>query len=217
MNEYVTRLLEAPVYARAGALAGTITVIGLVYYSMFYSSAGEELASVRSDIEKLSVEVTQKTSIANNLPRFEKEVERLDVELKRALSELPDKKEIPGLLERISDKARDAGLTVAVFKPQPEQLKDFYAEVPIQIEVTGGFHQVATFFDEVGHLERIVNIDQIGLSDPQETEDGIRLKSALLATSFRFLDESERPKEDPSQGTRRKKRNAAKKDAQSDE
>lgn len=216
MNEHVTRLLEAPVYARLGALAGMVAVVGGIYYTTVFSDMGTEIASVNGEIEKLTVELSQKTAIANSLPRFEREVERLDVELKRALAELPDKTEIPQLLERISDKARDAGLTVSVFKPQAGEMKDFYAEIPIQIEVSGGYHQVATFFDEVGHLERIVNVDQIGFSEPKKTEDGMLLKTTILATSFRFLDESERPKEDNKKKAR-KRRKGSEESAKSEE
>ena len=208
MNDQITRLLEAPVYARVGALAGLVATIGGIYYMMIFADMGTEITTVKTDIEKLTVEMSQKTAIANSLPRFEREVERLDVELKRALAELPDKTEIPQLLERISDKARDAGLTVSVFKPQGGEMKDFYAEIPIQIEVSGSYHQVATFFDEVGHLERIVNVDQIGFAEPKKTDDGMLLKTTILATSFRFLDESERPKEDNKKKTRKRRKGA---------
>jgi type IV pilus assembly protein PilO len=131
--------------------------------------------------------------------------------LKKALAELPDNKEIPQLLEKVADKAKDAGLDVRLFVPKAEQRKDFYAEVPVQIEVGGGYHQVATFFDEVSHLERIVNINEFSMSDPERTDSGLVLKTSLVATSFRFLDESERPKEDTATGKhRRKKPSAAK-------
>ena len=71
--------------------------------------------------------------------------------------------------------------------------REFYADVPVEIDVTGSFHQVATFFDEVGRLERIVNLDQITLTDPQLQESRAVIKSTMLATSFRFLEEGERP------------------------
>lgn len=213
MNEQLEKLFEAPSYVKGAVVASAVAVVCGLYYLSIYSSIGEELVTAQGEVEKLNVEVTQKLGIANNLAKFEAEVERLDVELKRALAELPDKKEIPQLLERISDKARDAGLLVNVFKPQQPQNKNFYAELPIQIEVEGGYHQVATFFDEVGHLERIVNLDQVSMLAPKKGDAGNIIKTSVVATSFRFLDESERPKDEGGSANkrRRKKGGAAKK------
>ena len=126
------------------------------------------------------------------LPEAEKKVKELDILLKKALQELPDSRDIPQLLTRISDKAKDAGLEILLFKPAGESKKDFYAEVPVQIEVEGSFHQVATFFDEVGHMERIVNVSKYNLADPQtDRNKKVSLKTSLTATAFRFLTEEE--------------------------
>lgn len=209
MNEQLEKIFEAPSYLKGALVAGTVAVVCGFYYLSLYSPVGEELVVAQGEVEKLNVEVTQKLGIANNLTKFEAEVERLDVELKRALAELPDKKEIPQLLERISDKARDAGLLVNVFKPQQPQNKNFYAELPIQIEVEGGYHQVATFFDEVGHLERIVNLDQVSMLTPKKGDNGNIIKTSVVATSFRFLDESERPKEDGTTANKRRRKKPA--------
>ena len=128
------------------------------------------------------------------LDSFLQEVSHLEGELQKALQELPDSREIPQLLERISDKARDSGLDVRLFRPQIEQLRDFYAEVPVDIEVSGTYHQVASFFDEVGHMERIVNLGTLSMSEPKKTNVGQILKTTVVATSFRFVDESEMQK-----------------------
>ena len=209
-NETVERIIELPMIARGGILAGVAALLTGGYVLMFYQDLRDQMVQVEEDTKKVRDMVAEKERIVANLPKFEAEVERLDVELKKALSELPDEKEIPQLLEKIADKAKDAGLDVRLFKPKTEQRKDFYAEVPVEIEVGGGYHQVATFFDEVSHLERIVNIDQFSMTDPKVGESGKILKSSLVATSFRFLSEKERPKEDESKGKRRRKRTEAK-------
>ena len=68
---------------------------------------------------------------------------------------------------------------------------------------------MAAFFDEVGHLERIVNIDDFSMTDPKKGDAGRYMKTSLVATSFRFLDESERPKEDKGKSSKRRKRQKA--------
>ena len=211
MNETLEKIIELPIAVRGVIVAAFAAALIGIYWTLFLQPVGEELTKVDEDTKRLETEMSEKQRIVANLPKFEAEVERLDVELKKALSELPDEKEIPQLLEKIADKAKESGLDVRLFRPKTEQRKDFYAEVPVEIEVAGGFHQVATFFDEVSRLERIVNIDQFSLTDPKKSDTGRVMKTALVATSFRFLDEKERPKaDDGAGGKRRRKRGPAK-------
>jgi len=126
--------------------------------------------------------------------------------LKSALQELPDNREIPDLLSSISSLARDAGLAVPLFKTEPESFREFYAEVPVSISVEGTYHQIATFFDEVGHLPRIVNINQIIIREPRVGDSQVSVKSECVATTFRYLEETERIQSaDAEKGKRRKK------------
>jgi type IV pilus assembly protein PilO len=145
---------------------------------------------------------------ASRLEEFEAEVEVLDAELLRALRELPDRKEMDTLLARISDKAKDSGLDVELFKPEGEIKRDFYAEVPVTLELRGEYHEIAGFFDEVAHLDRIVNMDKFNIAKESARKGNSEgLKTTVVATSFRFLDESERPKEeDKKDGKRRGKK-----------
>jgi type IV pilus assembly protein PilO len=205
VNEKLESIFELPTSYRAGILGGAVALVLGGYYFMFYGELGVAIKENRDAISSLELEIAEKSGIAANLPKFEREVEKLEVELKKALRELPDKKEIDLLLTRISDKARDAGLDIKLFEPQAEQLKDFYAEVPVAIEVTGNYHQVATFFDEVGRLKRIVNMDQFDLSTPTMVDGSMDLKTAATATSFRFLDPSERPSVNDKKKKRRRR------------
>lgn len=234
MNENIENILEQPIQVRIGILVGTAVVLLAGYYFILFAPLGEDLEKTTKEVESLELEISEKRGIAANLPRFEMEVDRLDVELAKALKELPDKKEIELLLAKISDKARDAGLDIRLFQPMPQQNRDFYAEVPVQIQVAGTFHQVATFFDEVGHLERIVNLNEFDMkvpaggsqqSDPavigggaqkkgkvtnKQAAPAIQLTTSVVATSFRFLEESERPdaNKDKKDGKRRGKKKA---------
>lgn len=206
MNETIEKIIDASIAVRLAILGGVVALLVGFYWFFFFQSSQEELAKLDEDAQRLETEVSEKQRIVANLPKFEAEVERLDGELKKALAELPDEKEIPQLLEKIADKAKDSGLDVRLFRPKGEQRKDFYAEVPVEIEVAGGFHQVATFFDEVSRLERIVNIDSFSMTDPKMSENGRILKTSLVATSFRFLDEKERPKEEESGAKKRRRK-----------
>lgn len=205
MNEKIVEILEKPIAVRVGILVGTVVLIGAGFWYFILSSAQVELGEVTTEVETLKQQVAEKRSIAANLGKFEEEVQRLDIELNKALQELPDKREIDDLLDRISDKARDAGLEIRLFQPSGEILQDFYAEVPVELEVLGSYHQLATFFDEVAHLSRIVNVNDYAMSKPKISDEGVVVESKAVITSFRFLDETERQPKDDKENSRRRR------------
>ena len=204
MNEILERLAEKPTSHKVGIWLGILLFMTFIFWQYMYKAKSEESFKLLEKSEKLEQEVINKRRIARNLGKFEKEVEELNVKLKFALQELPDKQEIPELLSSISSLARDAGLEVSLFKPAGERKRDFYAEVPVSVIVTGTFHQVATFFDEVGHLPRIVNINNISIMEPKITDEKVMITSDCQAVTFRYLDEAERvAQEEQQQGRRR--------------
>ncbi len=192
MHPFVEQILERPTSHKVGGWIGIILFLTFVFWQYFYSGLSEELTKLNEEIESLEGKILTERRIARNLDKVREEVKELDVKLKFAMQELPDKKEIPDLLSTISDLATDAGLEITLFKPRPEQHRDFYAEVPVSISVDGSYHQVATFFDEVGQLPRIVNINQIALRNPKVEDTGVMVKADCSATTFRYLEESER-------------------------
>ena len=211
MKEQLERIVELPVQYKLLLAGGVIGLILGFYWLNFYSGVAEEISVYKKKIDGklgLKVKIAEQQAIAQNLDEFIAQVEKLDIELNKALAELPDKREIHQLLSRISDKARDSGLEIHLFKPQHEEKKDFYAKVPVQIEVQGTYHEVGTFFDEVGHLARIVNLDSFQMVEPEISDKQVDLKTAVVATAFRFLDESERPstKDEEGKGKRRRGR-----------
>ena len=212
MNEQLETVFELPTGAKVGILVGTAVLVATAYYFLFYTGVAEQISTLTTQLEGakgLRSTVSQKEGIARHLNEYRNEVKVLDQELAKALTELPDQREIPQLLSRVSDRARDAGLEIRLFKPQSEQKKDFYSEVPVQLELTGTYHQVATFFDDVGKMERIVNLDQFAMIEPNVTDTKVLLKTSVVATSFRFLDEAERPKEEAEGGKGRRRGGSA--------
>ena len=98
---------------------------------------------------------------------------------------LPEKEEIPALLAGISQAARDAGLDITSFEPNAEKAKEFYAEVPIAIRVSGGYHNVAMFFDKISNLPRIVTIDAANMVPDK---DGVKLSTSCTAVTYKFIE-----------------------------
>ena len=119
-------------------------------------------------------------------------VAALDRDLKLAMTQLPDKKEIPDLLSAISTLARDSGLDILIFRQKPETYQEFYARVPVEMEVRGTYHQVAGFLDRVGRLDRIVNVSELVVNTPEIEGNDLVLRANSRVTTFRFLGEEER-------------------------
>jgi type IV pilus assembly protein PilO len=194
LNQLLDNILERPKAQKIVILVVTIILIVGLYYSFLYIPRSDEIAKLVDSVEIARNEKMVKAQKAANLPRLRKDLQQLDAELKKAVAQLPDKREIADLLRTISTKAQQAGLVVLLFRPRPENYQDFYAEVPVDISVRGNFHNTVSFFDEVGRLDRLVNIDNIGFKNPTVTGDNVVLETTSVATAFRFLDDAERRK-----------------------
>ena len=187
------RLSKLPRSQRIGLL-GLVAggIIGLYVYS-FFLPARETLDQLSSQQLELQRKLNEVRSIAANLPAFQARLTELEVELKTALRQLPNSKELPGLLTDISSRGKNAGLEFRAFRPKDEIPRDFYAEVPIEIEFTGSFHEIARFFDDVSKLPRIVNVSDLKVEIEKESSLSTRLVVKGNATTFRFLEQSLAP------------------------
>ena len=194
MKELLDRILDLPRQQKIGVLAGLVVAILLLDYFLFYSPRSDEISKLTQEVESQRNERDKKKKEAANIPKLKEQMARLDGRLKEAVAQLPDRKEIPDLLSSISNKVKESGLDILIFRPRAENIQEFYAEIPVDIVVRGGFHNVATFFDEVGRLNRLVNIANIELRNPKANEDQVIMDVSTVATTFRFLDEAERAK-----------------------
>jgi type IV pilus assembly protein PilO len=194
LNDFIQGILDRPRPQKIGILAGLIGFLFVTgYFYVYVPNAGqitaltEELATVRSELDK-------KNALVANLPKLKQELAHWDAQLKAAVAQLPDSKEIPDLLSNLSSRAREAGLEIVLFRPRGENFQEFYAEIPVDIIVRGGFYNAVTFFEEVGRMGRLVNIDNINLKKYRDIADSVTLDISTLATTYRFLDEAERKK-----------------------
>jgi type IV pilus assembly protein PilO len=137
---------------------------------------------------RLDREYIEKTSIANNLNQFRREKEILEERLRLALAELPEDKNIDELLQLFQDRAQKSGLEIGTIEPQGAVTERFYARIPIPMTVTGTFHEIATFFDALGRMQRIVNVTDISLGSPKDVGGKVLLNGKFLATTFMFVE-----------------------------
>ena len=194
MHPMIENFMERPTSHKVGAWAGVLIVLLGIFWQYIYGPVSTELSAEEDKRVQLNSQITNEKRLERERPKFQEEVKSLEVKLKIALEELPDEKEIPELLKSVSDLAKDAGLEVSLFRPEPEVQRDFFAEVPVNMLVEGTYHQVATFFDEVGRMSRIVNLKGIDISDPRASDRGLIVKANCTAVTFRYIDEEERAK-----------------------
>ena len=192
MNELLDRLFELDTPRRFAVYGVLAAVILGIYWYFFFSPGQIEIAEKRQVVEEKENEKATKTRMMARLPSLEKEVKDLEAELRAALSQLPDQKEIPELLSTVSTVGRDAGLEILVFRPRPENFQEFYAEVPVEMVMRGNYRQVTSFVDAVGQLNRIVNLTNIAMRNPILKPEGVIVDTSCTAVTFRFLSEEER-------------------------
>ncbi len=191
MDPQVEKILKLPTKQKVliVALVAIIEAAALVWF--VYLPKHNELTGLKAELAKLQGEIDEKTRIANNLPKLKAEYDQLNIELAKALTELPNSKEIPSLLTSITSLGKNAGLDFLVFRPKAEVPKDFYAEVPVDIVISGSYYSVANFFAAVATLPRIVNITSVAFTDIKSVSNRMMTKVTCLATTFRFLDKKE--------------------------
>jgi type IV pilus assembly protein PilO len=130
-------------------------------------------------------------------------MQEAEVQFKRAMTALPEKEEIPSLLTSISRSGQDVGLEFLLFEPKLEVRKDFYAEIPVSIEVNGGYHDLAIFFDKVARLNRIVNIKNISM---ERKKDNQELSTKCTAVTYKFVEPAPKKPGSKKKSTSKKKK-----------
>ncbi|MBW1679252.1 MAG: type 4a pilus biogenesis protein PilO [Deltaproteobacteria bacterium] len=190
---------------KIGILAGLIVLITALFVWFIIKPEYQTLDIKEQEYNKLKLDLDAKKKITQDLKKIQARLEKLKRELEVMNAQLPDKKEIPGLLKTISSVGKEAGLKFQLFRPRTEISKDFYAEIPVEIQVVGSYHEVANFFYKVGMLDRIVNITNVNMGNPVEENGEIKLKTSCLATTFRFIEDPIQGGESPDKKNKKKR------------
>ena len=174
--------------ARYGVYAGVALLVVVIYYFSLYGDAQRKLQVAQSQLATLQGQIAEAKSVAVNLEKFRADGEALREQLRVALERLPNATELPVLLTDISSLGKKAGLEFRAFKPGKEIEREFYAEVPIDVEFVGKYHEAGVFLDRLSHLSRIVNVTTLKMTVENSREASPDLKMTGVATTFRFLE-----------------------------
>jgi len=174
---------------KAAIVVFIILIPLVVFYFAFFQPNTKKIKKLES--EKISLQRKLKTvkAKAANLAKFEKELEEAEIIFRQKATLLPDEKEIPQLLKDISSLGRTAGLDFLTFKPLADVPKDFYAEIPVTINVRGPYHNMGFFFDQVSKLERIVTVSNVKMGSPKKEGGELLLNSDCTLVTYRFTNQ----------------------------
>jgi type IV pilus assembly protein PilO len=181
-----------PIKQKVAALAALIVAVALLDYLYILQPKFDELKAAKEQLAADQAMLEQKRVKVNARVDEEKRIRDLQADVKRAEARLPEGREIADLLSNIAASARAVGLDLTLFRQRPETYSEFYADVPVQMEMRGTYHELAAFMDRVKRLDRIVNVADIQLRAPRIEGDVVLLTASCTATTFRFLDEQER-------------------------
>ncbi len=188
-TQALEQLEKLPAIARHGIRAGVAALVIALYWFTMAGGANERLNQLQNQLSQLQNEISEARAVASNLKSFEERRTELQALLDAALSQLPNKRELPGLLTDMSSLGKKSGLEIRTFDPMGEVVRGFFAEVPIKVEFFGAYHDIGVFFDRLSRLPRIVNITELDMSVESERGDRPRLKVTGVATTFRFVDQ----------------------------
>jgi type IV pilus assembly protein PilO len=180
-----------PFPVRAGAVAICFVLVSvLLFYFLVWSEQKPVLDSVTAEEADLRSTFKSKHSKAVNLAVYQQQLADIERSFGALLRQLPGKTEVPNLLVDISQVGVGAGLEEKLFQPSPEVKKDFYAELPIKIRLTGSYHQMGEFVSGIAALPRIVTLDEMKIrTENRDVYDNLSFE--LTAKTYRYLDDTE--------------------------
>jgi type IV pilus assembly protein PilO len=176
-----------PILPRATVLLGLFVALLVGGWWFDWKSQLEELDTKQQQEAKLKDEYLDKKKQAVNLEEYRKQLAEIDKTFGALLKQLPNKAEMEALLIDINQAGLGRGLQFELFKPGKETTRDFYAELPITLKITGSYHDLGAFSADVAKLSRIVSLTNVTVAP----DKGAQLKMDATAMTYRYLDEEE--------------------------
>lgn len=157
-----------------------------LFFFLLYQPNSEKITKLDATRTKLHQEIQDLKQKERDKPKLLAEVAKVEDEFEQTAQMLPKDKEIPKLLKDISALGRNAGLDFLTFVPRPVTPKDFYDEIPVDINIRGPYHSVGFFFDQVSKLDRIVSVTNTAMTKPIKSQGEMLLSSNCQLMTYRF-------------------------------
>lgn len=187
MNDLIDRFNSVPLTHKLFGLFVVMVGIFVVYLMGVHSPMTDDIADLKQELSSLQQREGQLQGAPQRQEEMELKLQSLDQELQLAREKLPASAEIPDLLQRVYNQAQTAGLTIETFRRNEEVHREDFIEIPVEMELTGTFDEVANFFFFVGRMTRIINIQNLVLERENSGLDADGdLTVTAQATTFRW-------------------------------
>jgi type IV pilus assembly protein PilO len=181
-----------PMPFRVAVIALTFVIVtGIGVYFFIVQDLNPRLDREEAKEQELRLTFENKQRKAANYDAYKAQLTQIEQSFGTMLRQLPGETEIPSLIVDISQTGLAAGLQEKLFQPQPEIPRDFYAEKPIKIRLTGGYHEIGNFVSGIAALPRIVTLHDITIT-PESKDSFDNLSMEVTAQTYRYLDEEAR-------------------------
>lgn len=189
------------------AISGGLFVVVLAgYFFIFHSDVSDELARAESNAISLNRKLTDAKAAEKAYQLDLAELAEREQRQKELNQILPATTEYPAFLSAVQSAANVSGVSLSAWTPRQKIVGEFYARVPMKVELSGRFHQIARFFYNVGQLDRIINMEDIAMTDPVARDDEVVLKTEALATAFHIVEAGEAEAARAAEGGRRRRK-----------
>lgn len=190
MEKFLEKFAKIPLQLKVLSALGFIVLVGVGTYFGWVSEHVSTMEENLATIERQQGELVKLQQQAQHRTQFMREVERLRQRLREAEEQLPKQADVEKLLRDVAYEAQQSGLQLQRFEIQSEQGRGDFAAVPVRMNVSGSYHEVAVFLDRLSKMQRIVNVTDLSMSQPRVENKKIVLDSSYLATTYRFLEAS---------------------------
>jgi type IV pilus assembly protein PilO len=191
-------------------LAGQLGVSALIavlllggFYYFWYADALETEKRQQARLADLQRQIRALEATANKLPEFQREVQALEARLETLKRILPPEKEMPDLMRRVQYLAAQSSLQIRKFNPAPPVQKEFYLEVPINLDVDGTYHNLGAFLDRISRMSRLVNVGNVKIKAQSRPTINDTIEASAVATTYVYQDQSPPTQKRPTPGARR--------------
>ena len=190
----------------AGQLGVALVVAALIcggFYYFWYSDALEQQKAKEARLADLQKQIRALEATANKLPEFQREVQALEARLETLKRILPPEKEMPDLMRRLQYLAAQSSLQIRKFNPAPPVQKEFYQEIPVNLDLEGTYHNLGAFLDRISRMSRLVNMGDLKVKAQSKATINNTIAVSAVATTYVYLDTAAPTAKRPTPGAKR--------------
>ncbi|MBU2768952.1 type 4a pilus biogenesis protein PilO [Acidithiobacillus ferrivorans] len=193
-------VIRWPIKTKLILIAIIVLVLGILVWFEFIAPENDQYHQLKTQEDSLKLQVRQKQLLAASLPAYQAQIKEMNLRFQNFLQQLPNRTQIPSLLDDVTLAGRSRGLDFELFQPTGEVNKNFYAEIPVKLKVVGTYSDIGRFAAAVAAMPRIVTINNIdiarmpnaGATSAAKAQAAQKLVMQCTATTYRYLDDSER-------------------------